>query len=394
MYSTRLLLTDEIHHLRNDFSRLNGSAAEPNPFFAPLFAEHFMDLETPTRDEGYLAVFHGSADETANIVGILPVQQDMRFPFDVTSALTSHFSASAVPVVHENHLEPAMECLAEWIAQKDRYMGAVYFNEFVLDGPSWPPFRNKLEQIGLHYVLLDQIARPCLDAGSAPSIDAYLQRLSGKKRQSLRRKLRKLEGLGTVNHTVHVGADVGKAMDEFLVLEASGWKGRAGTAMKLNAETQSLARDVLSNERFGLTRIEALRLDGRPVAMSIYVGTEKAAFLFKPTYDETYANLSPGQLLYLKTTETLFETRWTSKIDSAVPENDQLRAIWCDRIGVADVLVSTSPQQPAIALDSVAAAISGLNTCRQGAATAYRTTKNSLHHWRRQSGNLMKGLRG
>lgn len=394
MYSTRPLLPDEIRRLRKDFSRLNGSAAEPNPFFAPLFAEHFMDLEAPSREEGYLAVFHGSADEDANIVGILPVQQDMRFPFDVTSALTSHFSASAVPVAHESHVEPVMENLADWIARKDRYMGAVYFNEFILDGPSWPPFRKRLDELGLHHVLLDEIARPCLDAGSAANFDAYLQRLSGKKRQSLRRKLRKLECLGTITHTVHVGADVGAAMDEFLVLEASGWKGRAGTAMKLNAETQSLARDVLANERFGLTRIEALRLEGRPVAMSIYVGTEKAAFLFKPTYDETYANMSPGRLLYLKTIETLFETQWTTRIDSAVPENDQLCSIWRDTIRVADVLVSTSPQQPRIALDSVAATISALKACRQGAAAAYRTTKNSLNHWRRQSGNLMSGPRG
>ena len=56
--------------------------------------------------------------------------------------------------------------------------------------------------------------------------------MSAGKRKELRRQRRRLEDIAPVTaDTVTDAADIEAALKDFMVLEASGWKGIAGTAM-------------------------------------------------------------------------------------------------------------------------------------------------------------------
>src|SRR5947199_90855 len=60
--------------------------------------------------------------------------------------------------------------------------------------------------------------------------EKYLERaMSGNKRKKLRRQRRRLEDIAPVRVTTATGTpDIEGALKDFMVLEASGWKGLAG----------------------------------------------------------------------------------------------------------------------------------------------------------------------
>ncbi len=125
------------------------------------------------------------------------------------------------------------------------------------------------------------------------------ERLSAKFLANLRRRMRKLSGLGAVAYR---RAEGGEAVDEFLeqffALEAAGWKGERGSAIARDPRTLAFYRAVArAAAREGWLALRALDLDGRPVAMHLALCHRGVYALPKPAYDEALAPCSPGQLL-------------------------------------------------------------------------------------------------
>lgn len=124
-------------------------------------------------------------------------------------------------------------------------------------------------------------------------------RTSPRFRQNLRRRARRLQELGAVAVRRCDGTDeVDDALSDFLALEASGWKGKGGTAIARDPALvrfyARIARDAAA--RGGLA-IRALTLDGRPVAIHLGLVHRGAYLLPKTAYDESLSQVSPGQLL-------------------------------------------------------------------------------------------------
>lgn len=123
--------------------------------------------------------------------------------------------------------------------------------------------------------------------------------LSNKKRKELRRQHRRLSEEGAVTFerlTDYSG--ITEWTDQFLELEARGWKGDGGSAMHSHAATRELFRFAIAGAaaRGRLERL-ALRLDGKPIAMLANFLTAPAAYSYKTAFDEDYARFSPGVLL-------------------------------------------------------------------------------------------------
>src|SRR5207302_3481538 len=67
-----------------------------------------------------------------------------------------------------------------------------------------------------------------------------------KKRKELRRQRRRLGDIGAVRCAQSAAGDIPAALQDFLALEASGWKGRAGTAVARHQDLQQfLTRAVI-----------------------------------------------------------------------------------------------------------------------------------------------------
>lgn len=127
--------------------------------------------------------------------------------------------------------------------------------------------------------------------------------LDARFRSNLRRRARRLaEELGAVA-LERVGGDtaaIDRALDEGFALEASGWKGRRGTAIALDPELRqryrSLARALARQDQLALYFLVA---GGRRVAFHFAAEAGGVYYLFKPGYDESLARFGLGHhLLY------------------------------------------------------------------------------------------------
>jgi len=98
----------------------------------------------------------------------------------------------------------------------------------------------------------------------------------------------------------HIRGDPGAAVEQFLRLEAAGWKGRAGTALLCRPAHTRFFRDTTArfaaHDRLMLLSLQA---GDAVVAQSTALVGGSGLFGFKKAYDEAYASCSPGALLEL-----------------------------------------------------------------------------------------------
>jgi CelD/BcsL family acetyltransferase involved in cellulose biosynthesis len=126
-------------------------------------------------------------------------------------------------------------------------------------------------------------------------------RASGSFRRNLRRLKRRAETQGSLSFRRIRGlAELEEAFEEFLELEASGWKGAngSGTAIRCHAELIVFYRTLLHEyaARQGC-HINLLMLDNRPIAAQFCLLTDNTLSILKIGYHERYAALAPGNLL-------------------------------------------------------------------------------------------------
>ena len=95
-------------------------------------------------------------------------------------------------------------------------------------------------------------------------------------------------------------ARVRAGFDEFVEIEASGWKGAkgSGTAMKLHPEVLAYYRRLLDRlAGRGVVVSNCLRVGGRPIASQMCLKVDGTLHLYKLAYDEAWARVAPGNML-------------------------------------------------------------------------------------------------
>jgi len=129
--------------------------------------------------------------------------------------------------------------------------------------------------------------------------DDLLASLSANLRWQFRRSRRGLEaGTTLVLRTTSSEVGLARDLDIFLELEASGWKGREGTAILGDPRAELLYRDFAAQAaRQGWLRLSILESDGVPVAATYSCVFAGKAFLLKSGFDERRAKHRPGLVL-------------------------------------------------------------------------------------------------
>ena len=136
--------------------------------------------------------------------------------------------------------------------------------------------------------------------------DAYWAGLGSKLRNDVKRRRRRLEELGEVRVSAYEPAALDAALDDAFRIEASGWKGREGTAIADRAEEERFQRLLArwAHSR-GWLRLWFLRLDGRPIAFRLGIEGNGVFTSFKIGYLEEHAAQSPGKVLEAAVIESL-----------------------------------------------------------------------------------------
>jgi CelD/BcsL family acetyltransferase involved in cellulose biosynthesis len=175
--------------------------------------------------------------------------------------------------------------------------------------------------------------------------ERYLERvLSGDKRKKLRRAEQRLAETGPVRYSeLAADGDIDAWLAEFLRLEASGWKGREGTALVCSEVDRDFFLGV-AREAFRRRRLMMLGLHAgdQGVAQLCNFLAGDGAFAFKVAFDEAYARFSPGVLLELENIRLVHARPTLRWMDSCSAAGESLaKQLWADRRVILTLLVET-----------------------------------------------------
>jgi hypothetical protein len=118
-----------------------------------------------------------------------------------------------------------------------------------------------------------------------------------KFRSQLRRSRRQLEEQGVLA-LQHFNTADPAALARFYDLEASGWKGAEGTAIKCDPRTLAFYNSVAAAAaEQGYLSLDLLELNGKPIAAHLAFNFRGRYLLAKAAHDESFRRYGPGQLL-------------------------------------------------------------------------------------------------
>jgi len=127
--------------------------------------------------------------------------------------------------------------------------------------------------------------------------------------------------------------------NEFLRLEACGWKGQNGTALRSTPQTEAFYRDIIKRAADrGKARFVTLKLDGKPIAMLSDIRSGDTVYSYKSAFDETYGRYSPGVQCEFKNIEYLHDEKITIADSCTSPDNLIFSRIWGQELAFQSVV--------------------------------------------------------
>jgi hypothetical protein len=179
--------------------------------------------------------------------------------------------------------------------------------------------------------------------------------VAAKRRKDIARNRRRLAELGPVEHETHCRGDaLDRAVVAFLQIEASGWKGKRGTALACDERTRRFAIDAFAGAAGNsICRADVLTLSGVPIAVSLIALMGRTGFTVKCSYDEAYRSYSPGLLLETEVIRSFLSGDWADRLDSATAGTHVIDSLWPGRIEVADLVFSVAPRAARLRLSAL-----------------------------------------
>lgn len=356
-----------------DWRRLAENAIEANGYYLPDW-ELAVNATAPGRtDASALAAFSDK-----RMIGLMPVVSLSRAASIPLPALASAhpYGTLCTPLLDGDTAEDAASAMMQ--AARQSGARALLLREVALDGATMKAFHAVLRGEGLHARVLNRHLRASLDATRDPD-DLLHEALSGKKLKELRRQRHRLAGHGEVRFDVaREPQEIAAALETFLKLEASGWKGARGTALsQVDGDAVFIRRAMPALADSGHSEIVTLFAGETPVASGLVLRHQTRAFYFKIGVDERFARYSPGVQLTLDLTRHLCADPTIASADStASPDHPMINKVWRCRFAIGDVLIPLAPNDPVMTLIHLAL------LARQTARETARWGVNLIRTWR------------
>jgi len=194
------------------------------------------------------------------------------------------------------------------------------------------------------WTVAERQMRPILYPDMAAGIAEFERMVSAKRRHELDRQLRRLCEAGAVSFMwARTATEIESAFNMFLALEASGWKGRRGTALARRKSVEDFARAAVARlAQNGRATIDVLRVGEKPIAALIRIEQGGLSIPWKVAFDEAFSAFSPGKQLMCDETRRWLADPKAERVDPVCEEDNPLMApLWSDREAYGTLLVSS-----------------------------------------------------
>jgi CelD/BcsL family acetyltransferase involved in cellulose biosynthesis len=309
---------------------LAAEAAEPNPFYEPWLL--LPALEAYGTPAGFRCV---AVWIDGRLEALFPLVVESRFRGLPVRAARSYLHRNMLvgtPLVRLRSAATAIGALLE-----SGVAPLVQFGWCAADGPFYGAFTEATADGRFPWVVADAYTRAILVRGRDPR-----PRFNSNMKNNVRRWQAKLQAHGELRAVrLAAGDDVMAWLEQFMQLEASGWKGKKGSALACREDDRRFVAAVFPEAfRRGRLIVTGLDLDGRPLARHTLFASGEGAFTFKIAYDESYASASPGILAEVHNVAQLMEGAGPLWFDSnTARESVSYGRVWKDRRTVQCVAV-------------------------------------------------------
>lgn len=316
--------------LLSAWDALAAGAGEPNPFMERWFAAPSLALRG-AHSVNYIAVWSGDVllgiglFSIATRYGRIPVRHVRNW-----QSVQSFYGGPLIRAGFETIV---------WTEMLDTLDAARWAPAFLTvadlaeDGPVHRGLCDAAARRGDPAPVVHRRARALLqNSGDA---QAYLDAaLRGKKRKELRRLAARLAEMGSVTYQRwSPDLPLDRWCDDFLALEAAGWKGSDGAAFANTPKSTHFFRQMMAGAAAAdVLDFQRIDLDGRAIAMLINFHRAPGSYSFKIAYDEALARFSPGVMIEIENLKALLAQTKVAWMDSCATENHaMINGLWMER---------------------------------------------------------------
>ncbi len=257
------------------------------------------------------------------------------------------YETNATPVLAPGQESEALKALFQAVKAQKGLPKVIVAHSMVAEGPIWEALQALHANRTITLTSLTSWERSILLRSTAADGESYLaQSLSGSSRKRQRAKRRTLENAGPLALRIHQSQeDVQAGYEAFLALEACGWKGKSGTALRQHPQDalycQAMLVSLASVER---AFVATLSMGERIIAAGLFLRVGGEVTFWKTAYDEAISKESPGVIFDIMLTEHFFEQPWFTLLDSASDDTvDPAGLIWKQRRRMARVVIDLQP---------------------------------------------------
>lgn len=334
----------QLEPYREAVNELAAVSAEPNVFYESWMLWPAL-RNYPQRQALRFILINFKASENARpiLIGFFPLVEKSIFrgvPLQHFSTWDYSHCCLSSPLLHKHYVRDSWQALLTWFQEQRRCK--------LLDlkqQSARQPVLNELQDLLLVNDLRFSSRRYQRSFLVKPRAmpEYFSQAFSKRGRRGYQRRLRRLAECGEIKwETLSSEIEVTHWVEEFLRLEASGWKRRSGNAMVNSASDIAFLHEIVDAAYHrGQLLMLGLRFNKQFIAMDIVFLSQDGGFYFKCAYDEEFRHYGPGVMTLVRVIETITERGDVHWLDSCTaPDNSMSNQFLVDRKPLCNLLIA------------------------------------------------------
>ena len=187
----------------------------------------------------------------------------------------------------------ALDVLVDALADQIGRMGAIHLSHLPTHSPNYQPLLVRLEGIGTRFIVEPHQPAPFRKLGDAPADRKAANKASLRRRYNYFRKNGELKF-----HHCHEEQEVLGWMDDFFRQHIERRALTHAASQFLDPRQQAFFRDLVGRlMSSGWLRFDVLLFNGRPLAFHFGFEYRGRFIWYKPTFDVSFQDRSPGEVL-------------------------------------------------------------------------------------------------